>query len=51
MEKGSELEFDGIYKAFAKEPYMLTLTVDKTNINGWTGKNAPAPRPAPKKGE
>ncbi len=52
MEKGSELEFEGTVKEFAKEPYMLTLTVDKDGLVGWTGKNAPpARRPAPKKGE
>jgi hypothetical protein len=52
MEKGAELEFEGTVKEFAKEPYMLTLTVDKDGLIGWTGKNAPpARRPAPKKGQ
>jgi len=48
MEKGSELEFEGTVKEFAKEPYMLTLTVDKEGLVGWTGKNAPARPGAPK---
>ena len=53
MDAGSELEFTGVAKSFKKDPYMLTLEVDKDKLVGWTGKNAPAPRapakPAPKK--
>jgi tetratricopeptide (TPR) repeat protein len=53
MDAGSELEFTGVAKAFKKDPYMLTLVVDKEKLVGWTGKNAPAPRapakPAAKK--
>lgn len=41
MEIGSELEFDGVVKEFAKDPYMLTFTASKENITGWDGKNAP----------
>jgi hypothetical protein len=49
MEPGEELEFEGVAKTFTKDPYMLTLAVDKDKLTGWTGKNAPAaPRPAKK---
>jgi hypothetical protein len=49
MEVGSELEFDGTVKEFTKDPYMLTFAVEKDNISGWTGKNAPAAHPQQKK--
>ncbi len=48
MEAGEELEFEGIAKSFTKDPFMLTVTVEKDKLTGWTGKNAPAARPAPK---
>jgi hypothetical protein len=48
MDVGSEIEFSGVVKDVSKDPYMLTLTVEKANIDGWTGKNAPA-APRPKK--
>jgi len=51
MEAGETLTFEGVAKSFVKEPYMLTVTVDKDKLEGWTGKNAPpARKPAPKKG-
>ena len=46
MEPGETLSFEGVAKSFTKDPYMLTLTVDKDKLEGWTGKNAPAARPA-----
>jgi hypothetical protein len=49
MEAGSTLEFEGIAKSFVKDPYMLTVTVEKDKLTGWTGKNAPAARPPAKK--
>jgi hypothetical protein len=49
MEPGEELEFEGVAKAFTKDPYMLTLAVDKDKLTGWTGKNAPAAPGAAKK--
>lgn len=50
MEPGETLTFEGIAKSFTKEPYMLTMEVEKDKIEGWTGKNAPAaPRPQVKK--
>jgi hypothetical protein len=50
MEAGETLTFEGIAKSFTKDPYMLTMTVEKDKLEGWTGKNAPpARKPAPKK--
>jgi hypothetical protein len=45
MEPGETLTFEGIAKSFVKDPYMLTVTVEKDKLEGWTGKNAPS-RPA-----
>jgi hypothetical protein len=51
MEPGETLSFEGIAKSFTKDPYMLTMSVEKDKLEGWTGKNAPpARKPAPKKG-
>lgn len=50
MEPGGDIEFEGVAKAFTKEPYMLTLEATKDQISGWTGKNAPVRKaPAAKK--
>jgi tetratricopeptide (TPR) repeat protein len=50
MEPGDELSFEGVAKAYTKDPYMLTLETEKDKIEGWTGKNAPAAKKAaPKK--
>ncbi|HTB15222.1 MAG TPA: hypothetical protein VK752_26805 [Bryobacteraceae bacterium] len=45
MDPGDTLSFEGIAKSFTKDPYMLTVLVEKDKLEGWTGKNAPA-RPA-----
>jgi hypothetical protein len=45
MEVGETLSFEGIAKSFVKDPYMLTVLVEKDKLEGWTGKNAPAARP------
>jgi len=51
MEAGETLTFEGIAKSFNKDPYMLTMSVEKDKLEGWTGKNAPpAKKTAPKKG-
>ena len=47
MEPGAELEFTGTAKAYTKDPYMLTLEVDKENLVGW--KPVTPPRPAQRK--
>ncbi len=50
MDVGDELSFEGVAKSFVKDPYMLTVTVDKDKLDGWKGKNAPTVRkPAPPK--
>lgn len=49
MEPGETLEFEGTGASYTKDPYMLVLDVEKEKLSGWTGKNAPAPRPAAKK--
>lgn len=49
MEAGETLTFEGIAKSFTKDPYMLTMEVEKDKLEGWTGKNAPAARPPAKK--
>jgi len=44
MEPGGEIEFDGVADSYTKDPFMVTFQVDKTHIDGWTGKNTPARR-------
>jgi len=39
MEPGSEIQFDGVASGYTKDPFMLTLDVEKDKIVGWTGKN------------
>jgi tetratricopeptide (TPR) repeat protein len=39
-EPGTEIQFEGVGKAFTKEPFMVTLDVEKAKIEGW-----PAPEP------
>ncbi len=48
-EVGDELEFSGVVKDVAKEPYMMTFTVEKANVEGWKGKKAPGPASPAKK--
>ncbi len=47
MEPGETLEFEGIAKSFTKDPFVITFEVDKDQLSGWTGKNAPAARKGP----
>jgi tetratricopeptide (TPR) repeat protein len=47
MDPGGEIEFEGVAKAYTKEPYTLTLETEKDKIVGWTGKNAPVVKKAP----
>jgi len=39
MEAGEEIQFDGTFKSFNKDPYMVTIELTKDQIVGWTGKN------------
>jgi hypothetical protein len=48
-EVGDELEFSGVVKDVAKEPYMMTFAVEKANVEGWKGKKAPGPASPAKK--
>ena len=41
MEAGEELQFEGVAKAYTKQPFMVVFDVDPKQIEGWTGKNAP----------
>ncbi len=41
MEPGGEIAFSGVADSFRKDPLMVTFTVEKSKIEGWTGKNAP----------
>ncbi len=45
---GTEVEFTGVAKEFAKEPFMVTFDVEREKLTGWPVKET-APRPAPKK--
>ena len=42
MEPGADIQFDGVAESYTKDPFMVTFTVDKSHVEGWTGKNAPA---------
>ena len=39
MEPGGELEFEGVARSFAKDPFMVTFDTEKAKLSGWTGKN------------
>ena len=45
---GIEIEFTGVAKEFAKEPFMVTFEVEKAKLTGWPVKDT-APKAAPKK--
>jgi hypothetical protein len=49
VEPGTELSFEGIPESYTATPFMVVFAVEKDNLHGWTGKNAPPPvrkRPA-----
>jgi hypothetical protein len=50
METGEEIEFEGaVAKDFTADPFMLTITAEKDQIIGWTGKaTAPVKKALPK---
>jgi hypothetical protein len=39
MAVGSDIEFEGIARAFTKEPFMVMFEVEKSKIVGWSGRN------------
>jgi hypothetical protein len=48
IEPGTAIKFKGVVKSFVKEPYMLTLTADKEDVDGLPATafaGAPATRP------
>lgn len=50
VEPGTELTFEGVPESYTASPFMVVFNVDKDDLHGWTGKNAPpAHRPAKKK--
>lgn len=40
---GVEIEFEGIPKAFSKDPFMVTFEVEKASVSGWPAKPLPPP--------
>jgi hypothetical protein len=51
VDPGTELSFEGQPDSYTASPFMVVFNVEKEDLHGWTGKNAPAPvrRPAAKK--
>ena len=51
VDPGTELTFEGVPQSYTASPFMVVFDVEKEDLHGWTGKNAPAPvrRPAAKK--
>jgi hypothetical protein len=39
MEPGGEIEFEGVARAYTKDPFVVTFEVEKAKVVGWTGKN------------
>jgi tetratricopeptide (TPR) repeat protein len=51
MEAGAEIEFDGVAESFTKDPFMVTFTLEKSHVGGWTGKNPPPAKKSPHSGK
>ena len=50
VDAGTELSFEGVPESYTASPFMIVFNVEKENLHGWTGKNAPpAHEPAAKK--
>jgi len=50
VDAGTELSFEGVPESYTASPFMIVFNVEKENLHGWTGKNAPpAHKPAAKK--
>jgi hypothetical protein len=47
---GETIEFDGVPRAFTKDPFMLTMETDKSKITGLKVESCGAARPGTKKG-
>lgn len=49
MEAGEELQFEGVAKSYARQPFMVVFEVDPKQIDGWTGKKAAPAKPSESK--
>jgi tetratricopeptide (TPR) repeat protein len=50
VDAGTELTFEGVPESYTASPFMVVFNVEKEDLHGWTGKNAPpVHRPAQKK--
>ena len=52
LNPGDEVSFKGVVDAFVKDPYMLTLKVDKEDVEGIPAAafaGAPAAKPRPRR--
>jgi tetratricopeptide (TPR) repeat protein len=47
VEPGTELKFQGVAESYSANPFMVTLMVDKSKLQGWTGTNPAPVRRAP----
>ena len=47
VDAGTELTFEGVAGELHANPFMVVFNVDKDNLHGWTGKNAPRRCTAP----
>jgi tetratricopeptide (TPR) repeat protein len=45
---GTEIEFEGVPTGFTKEPFLLTMDIEREKISGWPEAPKPARRPATK---
>lgn len=41
MDPGGDIEFEGVADSYTRDPFSVTFTVEKSKIDGWTGKNPP----------
>lgn len=44
VDVGTELKFQGVPESYTPDPFMVTFTVDKDKLTGWTGTNPPVHR-------
>ncbi|MCX6620254.1 MAG: hypothetical protein NTY38_04100 [Acidobacteria bacterium] len=47
---GTEVEFEGVASAFAKDPFMVTFDVEKAKVTGWPAPAPPVRRAPARKG-
>jgi tetratricopeptide (TPR) repeat protein len=41
VDEGTELSFEGVPDSYTASPFMVVFTVEREDLHGWTGKNAP----------